>query len=108
DPHGGDGYHQTANKMLQDLKLENHVRLLGAISSDAVRDYLLDAHMFVLASWHEPLGVAYMEAMSCGVPTIGTNAGGVPELISSGKDGVLVTPKNPDALADAILSLIND
>ena len=108
DDSGGDGYHQTLNKMLQDLKLENHVRLLGAISSDAVRDYLLDAHMFVLASWHEPLGVAYMEAMSCGVPTIGTNAGGVPELISNGKNGILVTPKNPDALADAILSLIND
>ncbi len=108
DDDGGHGYHQTLAALLKAKKLENHVRLLGAISSDAVRDYLLKTHIFVLASWHEPLGVAYMEAMSCGVPTIGTDAGGVPELITNGQDGLLVAPQNPAALADAILSLIND
>jgi glycosyltransferase involved in cell wall biosynthesis len=108
DDDGGDGYHQTLAALLKEKKLENHVRLLGAISSDSVRDYLLKTHIFVLASWHEPLGVAYMEAMSCGVPTVGTNAGGVPELITNGQDGLLVAPKNPGALADIILSLINN
>ncbi|MDQ7069893.1 MAG: exopolysaccharide biosynthesis GT4 family glycosyltransferase EpsE [Rhodobacterales bacterium] len=106
DDDGGQGYHQTLAALLTDLDLQNHVRLLGAISNDAVRDHLLRAHIFVLASWHEPLGVAYMEAMSCGVPTIGTNAGGVPELINDGIDGILVAPKDPDALAAAITSIV--
>jgi len=108
DDDGGHGYHQDLDKLLNELNLENHVRLLGAISSDAVQEYLLKAHIFVLASWHEPLGVAYMEAMSCEVPTIGTDAGGVPELITDGKDGLMVPPKNPEELAGAILRVIND
>ena len=43
-----------------------------------------------------------------GVPTIGTDAGGVPELIRSGRDGLLVPPKRPDLLADAIAALAAD
>jgi len=108
DDDGGSGYHLALDALLKEHNLQNNVRLLGAISSDAVHKYLLKAHIFVLASWHEPLGVAYMEAMSCGVPTIGTNAGGVPELITDGKDGIMVPPKNPDALAGAIQGVIND
>jgi glycosyltransferase involved in cell wall biosynthesis len=49
-----------------------------------------------------------MEAMSCEVPTIGTNAGGVPELITSGEDGLLVPPKDPDALAETLMRLAAD
>jgi len=46
--------------------------------------------------------------MSCGTPTIGTNAGGVPELIRDGVDAVLVPPKSPEALAHAIAALADD
>lgn len=108
DDDGGTGYHRVLTDLVDHLDLNSHVRLLGAISAGAVKEHLLSSHNFVLASWHEPLGVAYMEAMSCGVPTIGTNAGGVPELITDGQDGVLVSPKNPDELAAAIMALIND
>ena len=81
------------------------MKLLGAIDAGAVKQKLLDAHVFVLASWHEPLGVAYMEAMACGVPVIGTDAGGVRELIDDGHNGKLVPPKDPTALARAIRDL---
>ena len=93
---------------ITELRLRDHVRLLGAIDADTVKQHLLDAHAFVLASWHEPLGVALMEAMSCAVPTIGTAAGGVAELITDGVDGILVPPKNPALLVAAILSLGRD
>ena len=63
---------------------------------------------FVLASRAEPLGVAYMEAMACGLPTVGTAAGGVPELIDSGRDGLLVPPEDPEALAGAMISIMSD
>ncbi len=108
DDDGGQGYHLELNARLQELNLENHVKLLGAIDSKSVKQKILEAHIFVLASWHEPLGVAYMEAMSCGVPTIGTDAGGVSELIQDGVNGRLVEPKKPAALADAIEDIAND
>lgn len=102
DDDGGSGYRQVLETKIEELGLQDSVKLLGAISAEEVRRYLLNAHMFVLASWHEPLGVAYMEAMSCEVPTIGTNAGGVPELIRNGVDGVMVKPQSPENLAAAI------
>ncbi len=105
DDAGGSGYRAELQQHILDLGLGAHVTLLGAISAEAVREKLMAAHAFVLASWSEPLGVAYMEAMSCEVPTIGTDAGGVPELITSGKDGVLVPPKEPKALAAALTHL---
>lgn len=105
DDAGGSGYRKVLQARIAELGLEEHVRLLGAIDAGDVRRRLLEAHLFVLASWHEPLGVAYMEAMSCGVPTIGTDAGGVPELIESGATAVLVPPKSPDRLAEAIANL---
>ncbi len=108
DDAGGDGYRKELESLLKELHLQDHVKLLGAIDADAVRDHLLKAHAFVLASWHEPLGVAYMEAMSCGVPTIGTAAGGVRELITDGVNGLLVEPKNPEKLADVIRNLAAD
>lgn len=108
DDAGGGGYRLALEARIKELGLENEVTLLGAIDADAVKAKLLDAHLFVLASWHEPLGVAYMEAMSCGVPTIGTNAGGVTEMIESGETAILVEPKSPDILARAILDLSQD
>lgn len=105
DDDGGTGYRKSLEKLIAKHDLEQHVRLLGAISETEVKQKLLGAHIFVLASWHEPLGVAYMEAMSCGVPTIGTDSGGVVELITHGKNGVVVPPKNARALADAMLDL---
>ena len=108
DDDGGHGYRRVLEQRVEELSLQGHVTLLGAIDADAVRDKLLHAHMFVLASWAEPLGVVYMEAMSCELPTIGTAAGGVPELITDGVDGVLVPPQDPAALAAAITALAQD
>ncbi len=108
DDHGGSGYRQVLQARIAALNLGAHVRLLGAIDAKAVKAHLINAHAFVLASWAEPLGVALMEAMSCEVPTIGTAAGGVAELIADGVDGILVPPKDPGALADAILQLARD
>ncbi|WP_297778842.1 exopolysaccharide biosynthesis GT4 family glycosyltransferase EpsE [uncultured Roseovarius sp.] len=108
DDAGGTGYRAELQDHLEKLNLGSQARLLGAISGAEVRRHLLAADVFVLASWHEPLGVAYMEAMACGVPTIGTDAGGVRELIDPGESGLLVSPKSPQGLAEAIATLADD
>ncbi len=108
DELGGQGYRKTLEAKIQQLGLEGQVTLLGAITQDQVLQELHGSDGFVLASHHEPLGVAYMEAMACGLPTIGTDAGGVTELIASGEDGLLVAPKDAAALGQAMAQVMAD
>lgn len=108
DDFGGTGYRKELEEHMKKLRLLDHVKLLGAISPDTVREKLEEAHLFVLASWHEALGMAYMEAMSMGVPTVGTDVGGVKELIQDGSTGYLSEAGNPGQLARTIRALVND
>ena len=108
DDDGGAGYRGVVEARIAELGLTNHVRLLGAIDADEVRERLSRAHLFVLASLNEALGVALMEAMSCEVPTIGTATGGVAELIRDGIDGILIPPANSELLARTIAGLADD
>lgn len=56
----------------------------------------------------EPLGKVLIEAMARGVPVIAPMEGGPAEIVTSGSDGLLVTPRDPDALASAVLRLLDD
>ena len=88
--------------------LKETVTFLGSLPEERIIDLLEWADVFVLASHAEPLGVVYMEAMSMQVPVVGTNAGGVTEIITDGVDGLLVAPKDPQALAAAIEKVLAD
>jgi colanic acid/amylovoran biosynthesis glycosyltransferase len=106
DEQGGNGYRKELEKLISELGLKDSIDLLGAVSEDVVRENLEDAHIFVSASLHEPLGVATMEAMSMEVPVIVTRAGGVQELVDDGINGLFVDAESPDQLADAINKLL--
>jgi glycosyltransferase involved in cell wall biosynthesis len=108
DEQGGTGYRKELESLIQRLNLADSVRLLGATSEQTIKTNLENAHIFALASLHEPLGVAIMEAMAMEVPVIVTGSGGVKELIEQGVDGLLVEPQAPQQLADAILKLLSD
>ena len=108
DEQGGAGYRQEVEADIVARGLGDRVTLLGAITQADVLAELQEADGFVLASRHEPLGVAYMEAMSCGLPTIGTDAGGVRELITHGEDGLLVPPSDAPALAATLEQVMRD
>jgi colanic acid/amylovoran biosynthesis glycosyltransferase len=94
--------------LTSELDLCNVVQFTGSLSEDQIIGRMKQSDVFVLASHAEPLGVVYMEAMAMEVPTIGTNAGGVPEIISDGHDGLLVPPGDDKALAEAIASLMKN
>jgi glycosyltransferase involved in cell wall biosynthesis len=66
------------------------------------------ADIFALASFAEGVPVVLMEAMAMEIPCVATWITGIPELIRSGVDGVLVPPSDASALAEAIASLMDD
>jgi colanic acid/amylovoran biosynthesis glycosyltransferase len=108
DETGGRGFHKELDTLIRDLHLVEEVILLGAVGENRVLEGLRAAHIFILASHHEPLGVAIMEALSCETPVIATNIGGIPELIDHGANGHLVPSQDPTALAISIRDLANN
>lgn len=60
------------------------------------------ADLFILASENETFGQVYIEAMACGIPVIGTNVGGISEIITDGLNGFLIEPNNPSILLQKI------
>jgi L-malate glycosyltransferase len=74
---------------------------------DAVRA-MAACDVFVLASHWEGLGVAVMEALALGLPVVATAVGGVPEVVEHGREGLLVPPRQPAKLAQAIATLLTD
>src|SRR5262249_600420 len=64
--------------------------------------------LFVLSSRQEGLPVALMEALVLGLPVVATAVGGVPEGVSDGVEGLLVSPESPRDLADAIAKVATD
>lgn len=61
--------------------------------------------VFALTSHREPFGMVVVEAMAAGRPVVATNAGGIPELVNDGINGILVPPRRPDDVARALLRL---
>lgn len=100
-------YLELLQSLIQELQLEGVAHLLGSVSEDRVRSELEQSHVFCLASHKEPLGVATMEAMAMEMPAIVTESPGVAEMICSGVNGILVPAFSPDAIASAVLELLD-
>lgn len=108
DEQGGSGYHRQLDALIAAKGLGDAVTLLGAVSEDRVREGLENAHIFALASLNEGISVAIMEAMAMEMPVVVTDVGGNHELITSGRDAILVPPEHPEAMADEIARLCAD
>jgi colanic acid/amylovoran biosynthesis glycosyltransferase len=102
---------QSLLQLIQDHKLEEKVVLSGAKEQGWVRDRLCNSDIFVLAcvvteeGERDGIPVALMEALAMGVPVITTPVSGIPELIHHEETGLLVPERDPNSLANAILSL---
>ena len=103
----GDGeLHADLTRQAHTLGVATSVTFTGYRSD--ILDILATLDLFVLPSLWEGLPNALLEAMAAGLPVVATAVGGTPEVVVDGVTGFLVPPRDPQALADAILRLLRD
>ena len=97
---------ESLERQIKEHRLEKHVLLAG------FRPDVLSLHqafdIFVMSSVTEGLGTSVLDAMAAGKPVVGTRAGGIPEVVVDGTTGLLVPPRDHEAMAAAIVTLLKD
>jgi N-acetyl-alpha-D-glucosaminyl L-malate synthase BshA len=92
--------------LARELRMEKHVTFLG--KQDHVERLIPLAHVLLMPSELESFGLASLEAMACGVVSVATRVGGVPELITDGEDGFLEAVGDIEAQAARVVQLLTD
>ena len=94
---------EKCRQFVQDNNLQKIVQFLGQISHDKIADILRQNDLFCMPSRSEGLPAAQLEAMACGLPVVGTDVGGMKEIIRSGFNGFLCEPDSPKEIAEKII-----
>jgi N-acetyl-alpha-D-glucosaminyl L-malate synthase BshA len=103
----GDGPDRSvAEYLAREHNVQDRIHFIG--KQDNVNELLPLADLMLMPSEMESFGLAALEAMACGVPTIGTRVGGVPELIEDGHNGLLFNVGDIEAMAAAAIGLLRD
>jgi glycosyltransferase involved in cell wall biosynthesis len=97
-------------RICETLGISDKVIFTGFVGDDTLIEYYRSSDVVVLPSTtiQEGFGMVLIEGNACGKPVIGTRVGGIKYVIKDGENGLLVPPKNPEALASAIIKLLND
>lgn len=90
------------------LDVKEKVMFVGWLAWDEVPQYYAMSDIVVVPSLQEAFGLVVSEALACGKPVIGTNVGGIPDQIIDGYNGFLVKPRDPQAIAERIIYLIDN
>jgi glycosyltransferase involved in cell wall biosynthesis len=106
DLEAGGAFRTELGREAAALGVADRVRFLG--HRDDVPALIAAADLFVLPSWLEGLPLVALEAMAQGKPVVATAVGGTPELVVDGESGVLVPPRDVEALAAALDALLDD
>ncbi|MCP5055254.1 MAG: glycosyltransferase family 4 protein [bacterium] len=90
------------------LGLNGAVHFLGPVFGDAKDQLFADAGVFILPSHAENMPISIMEAMAVGLPVVASRVGAVPDMLEDGVTGLLIDPRDPDALAERIATLFEN
>lgn len=101
-------YRKEIFEYIKEHNLESKIKLLGNIDYQVMDEYIKASDIIVIPSLMEAISLSALEGMSCGKPIISTNVGGMPQIIKTLENGLLVDPKNEKQLAKAIEQLVND
>ena len=88
--------------------LEDSVHFLAPVFGDDKQDRITKAGIFILPSHTENMPMAVVEAMAAGLAVVATKVGAIPEMIEDGVTGLLIEPRQPERLAEAIVRLLDD
>ena len=105
---GAGPFRKRMERAVKKMGLTRQFVFLGYVSRDKLIHTFQNATVQVIPSHYEGLPTVLLEGMACGLPVVATDIGGNNEVINSGVNGFLVPPKSPNALAEAILRLLND
>jgi D-inositol-3-phosphate glycosyltransferase len=103
---GEHGYKEYLMRLCRSLKIERNIKYIPF--TDDVPHLMSALDVFVLPSFSETYGLVVVEAMAMERPIIATNAGGLPEIITNGKTGLLIQPRDATAVARAIHRVLSD
>jgi len=103
---GGSGELDRARALAAELGVGESVEMPGWTVGEAKQALMRRAAAFVLPSHFEALPMAVLEAMAAGLPVVATNVGGIPDVIDTGRDGLLVEPKDEAGIAGALSLLL--
>jgi len=98
-------YWQRLHAMIKELQIEDDIILTGYRAD--IPELLNVVDVFVLASVFEAAPIVILEAMACARPIVATRVGGIPEMVIDGETGILVPSKDPRAISEAVLYLLN-
>jgi glycosyltransferase involved in cell wall biosynthesis len=99
---------QALEKLAIELELMEAVSFTGRVENENMAKLYYSAHLMVNPSLADNMPISILEALASGVPVVSTNVGGVPHLVEHEKTALLVPPKDPAAMAAAILALLTD
>jgi glycosyltransferase involved in cell wall biosynthesis len=103
----GEGpFRAECERILADLQVSDHVVFAGHRAD--IPALLAASDLFAFPTFRESLPFALLEAMAAGLPCVASAVNGIPEVVRDGTDGLLVEPRNVDALAQAILRVLAD
>jgi len=93
-------------KIAENLRLTGHIEFIENVGHNQTVNYFRRAQLYVLPSLCEPFGMSAVEAMSCGLPVIVTDAGGAPEVVGAHNKDYIVPARDSAALADKIMTVL--
>ena len=96
----------SLERQVKDLHLDKHVVLPGFRAD--ILSFVKSFDVFVMSSLFEGLGTSLLDAMALSKPTVASDTGGIPEVVSHGETGLLVPPRDSRELASAITKLLKD
>ena len=99
---------QKLIELSRELGIGESVTFLGRISNENMPELYRSSDIAVNSSLVDNMPISILEALASGVPVVSTNVGGIPVLVEDGKTALLVPPRDPRGMAEAVLALVRD
>lgn len=104
---GGDGEVDKLKQLISNYNLEGIVTYVGWVKGTKKIELLKESDILILPSYNEGLPIALLEGMSYSMPIISTNVGGIPQVLESFKNGIMVSPGNIEEIEGALMYYID-